>query len=58
MQPNLKIKCGSKEPQENVDIWFKHGKNLYMGQAIKNGKWFVGDKIGYNGSRLVCNSTN
>lgn len=47
---NLKITSGSKEPKENIDIWFKHGKNLYMGQAIKNGRWFGTGVIGYNGS--------
>ena len=50
MQPNLRVASGSKEPQENVDIWFKHGKNLYIGQAIKNGRWFGTGVIGYNGS--------
>lgn len=50
MQPNLRVASGSKEPQENVDIWFKHGKNLYIGQAIKNGRWFSTEKITYNAS--------
>lgn len=50
MQPNLRVASGSKEPDENVDIWFKHGKNLYMGQTIKNGRWFGPGVIGYNGS--------
>ncbi len=48
MQPNLKIESGSKEPKENVDIWFKHGKNLYRGQQIINGLWGRDTIVGTN----------
>lgn len=50
MQPNLRVASGSKEPQENVDIWFKHGKNLYKGQQIINGLWTSGTTVGTNSS--------
>ena len=50
MQPNLKIESGSKEPKENVDIWFKHGKNLYRGQQIINGLWASDTIVGTNNS--------
>lgn len=48
MQPNLRVASGSKEPQENVDIWFKHGKNLYKGQQIINGLWTSGTTVASN----------
>ena len=50
MQPNFKIESGSKEPKENVDIWFKHGKNLYRGQQIINGLWASDTIVGTNNS--------
>ena len=48
MQPNFKIASGNTEPKENVDIWFKHGKNLYREQEVMHGHW--------NGGRGVANN--
>lgn len=50
MQPNLRVASGSKEPDENVNIWFKHGKNLYKGQQIINGLWTSGTTVASNSS--------
>ena len=50
MQPNLKIASGNTEPKENVDIWFKYGKNLYREQEVVNGLWNGGGVVVNNGS--------
>lgn len=50
MLPNFKIASGNTEPKENVDIWFKHGKNLYREQEVMKGLWHGAGVVANNGT--------